>query len=177
MKNLAMAVALALQGAPRVVSMANHSAFDPKLLLDSTTTQAGSLARTPVPADTHLAVIDSVDMSSGTGKDSKPWMRLDVVYSIDSPAVKSALGRDKVLLTQGIMLDRTPEGGLDYSKGRNVTLNRLRDATGLNQEGQPFAPRMLQGKPVKIVVTHTPSTSPAAQPGDVWENVVAFVKA
>lgn len=184
MKTLAMAVALALQGSTRVVSMCNHSAggmssgsaFDPKAFLDMQTDQATSTVRVPIPARQMRAFVSEVDMSGGTSKEGKPWMRLDVVYEVDDPTVKAELGREKVTISQGIMLDRTPEGGLDYSKGRNVILGRLREAVGLNTPGQPFSFRMLVGKPLQIVVSHKPSTRPGAQPGDVFEDVTGFVK-
>lgn len=152
------------------------SAFDPKLLLDATTDQANSTERIPVPAGEHLSVIENVDVRAGN-KDGKDWAFLDVTYNIDSQQVKETLGRQKVVLTQGIGLDFTPTGGLDYSKGRNVNLGRLREATGLNVPGQPFSFRMLVGKPLKIVVNHSPDTRPTARPGDVFENVNGFVKA
>lgn len=177
MKTLSTAVALALQGATQVNSMFNSSGFDPKLLLDASFAEANSIVRIPVPIGEHVALIEKIGMSNGTGKDGKEWARLDVTYNIDSQAVKEQLGRDKVTLSQGIMLDRTPEGGLDFSKGRNVTLGRLREATNLNTPGQPFSFRMLEGKVLKIVVGHSPSDRPGAQPGDVYENVNAFVRA
>lgn len=174
--NMQRAVMMALQGARLDTPIFNMgSAFDPKLLLDAQTVEANSTVRVPVPAQEHVAVITGVDIRSGN-KDGKDWHFLDVTYEIDDPAVKQLLGRDKVALTQGIGLDFSPTGGLDYSKGRNVNLGRLREATGLNTPGQPFAFRMFVGKPVKILVTHSPSTRPGAQPGDVFENVAAFVK-
>lgn len=152
------------------------SAFDPKLLLDAQQTEANSTVKVPIPAREHMSVISAVDITSGS-KDGKDWSRLDVKFDIDDPKVKEELGREKVSITQGLMLDFTEQGGLDYSKGRNVQLGRLREAVGLNTPGAPFSFRMLVGKPVKIVVSHAPSTRPGAQPGDVFENVTAFVKA
>jgi hypothetical protein len=152
------------------------SAFDPKLLLDATTDQANSTVRIPVPAREHLALITEVDIRSGS-KDGRNWSFLDVTFEIDSPEVKQELGRDKVSLTQGIGLDFTSQGGLDYSKGKNVMLGRLREAVNLNEPGKPFGFRMLVGRPVKILVTHAASTKAGAQPGDVFENVSAFVRA
>lgn len=151
------------------------SAFDPKLLLDSTFDQPNSTIRVPIPAREHLSVITAVDIRSGN-KDGKQWAFLDVTYDIDDAALKAELGREKLSLTQGVGLDFTPEGGLDYSKGRNVNLGRLREATGLNAPGEPFSFRMFVGKPVRIVVGHSPSTRPGAQPGDVFENVNGWVK-
>lgn len=174
--NMHRAVMLALQGARLDTPIFNMgSAFDPKLLLDATTTEANSTVRIPVPATEHLSVITAVDIRSGN-KDGKDWSFLDVTYDIDSAEVKAALGRDKVSLTQGVGLDFNGVA-LDYSKGKNVMLGRLREATGLNEPGKPFSFRMLVGRPVKILVTHSPSTRPGAQPGDVFENVAAFAKA
>lgn len=165
---------LALAVASTLCSMS--SAFNPQAFLDVTFNQASSTIRVPIDAGTHMSVIEDVKIRSGN-KDGKDWAFLDVTYGIDSPELKTKLGRDKIQLTQGVSLDFTPDGGLDFQKGRNVMLGRLRDSTGLNEEGKPFGFRMLIGKPVKIVVTHTPSTRPGAQPGDVFENVSAFVKA
>jgi hypothetical protein len=52
------------------------------------------------------------------------------------------------------MLDLTEEGMLATGKGRNVLLGRLREATGLNQSGEPFAFPMLTGRPAKVQVAH-----------------------
>lgn len=155
------------------------SAFDPKAFLDMSFNEASSTERIPIPAQEHLAVISKVEVRAWTGKQdpSKSGLALDVTYEIDNPAVKELLGRDKVSIMQGIMLDLTPTGGLDFSKGKNVELGRLRDACGLNTPGAPFSFRMLEGKPVKILVGHAPSTRPGARPGDVYENVNGVVKA
>jgi hypothetical protein len=173
--NLTKAVMMALQGAP-IDAPIFCSAFDPKLLLEATTDQANSTERVPVPVGEHVAVIAEVNIRSGN-KNGNDWAFLDVTYDIDNPAVKEALGRQKVTLTQGVGLDFTPNGGLDYSKGKNVQLGRLRDCVGLNVPGQPFSFRMLQGKVLKIVVSHSPDTRPTARAGDVYENVSGFVKA
>jgi hypothetical protein len=85
---------------------------------------------------------------------SKSGMALDVTWSIDDAAVKEQLGRQEVTVKQGIMLDVTETGGLDMGKGKNVSLGRLREATNLNQPGQPFGFRMLEGRPAKVKVEH-----------------------
>ena len=155
------------------------SAFDPKQFLDMQFNDANSTQRIPIPAQEHVAVIEKVETRAWQGKadPSKSGLALDVTYTIDDPNVKALLGRDKVTVTQGIMLDITPTGGLDFSKGRNVQLGRVREACGLNTPGAPFGFRMLEGKVVKIVVGHRPSDRPGAQTGDVFEDVNAVVKA
>lgn len=157
----------------------NASAFDPKLFLDMQTNEATSTVRVPIPPKEYLAVISKVDTSKWTKRDDPSvfGLRLDVTYDIDDADVKALLGRDKISVAQGIMLDLTPQGGLDYSKGKNVTLGRLREACGVNTPGQSFSFRMLEGRPLKVVIGHKPSEAPGAQSGDVYENVVGFVKA
>ena len=68
--------------------------------------------------------------------------------------MKELLGRDKVTVRQGIMLDITDSGGLDMGKGRNIGLGRLREAIGLNTPGQPFSFSMVAGRVAKVNVSH-----------------------
>lgn len=132
-----------------------QSAFDPKAFLDVVVTEQGSTSVTPIPPGEHLSVVEKVDTRAWQARDgTSSGIALDVTYNIDSPEVKAALGRPKVTVTQGIMLDLTDGGALDMGKGRNVTLNRLREAVGLNEQGKPFSFRMLEGKVVKINVQH-----------------------
>lgn len=155
------------------------SNFDPAAFLDATLTESNSLVTVPIPVGEHLAVIEKVSTRAWQGKQdpSKSGIALDVQYIIDSPAVKEVLGRDKVTVTQGLMLDLTESGSLDMGKGKNVQLGRLRDACGLNVAGAPFNFRMLEGKPVKVVIGHRPSDRPSDPPGTVFSDVNGVVKA
>ena len=56
---------------------------------------------------------------------------------------------------QTIWLDLTESGSLDFGKGRNVGLGRLRDALGQNETGKPWQPGMMVGGVAKIKVTHS----------------------
>lgn len=64
------------------------------------------------------------------------------------------LGRDSLKVRDSFWPDVTPNGGLDMAKGKNVKLNRLRDAVGLNTPGQPFSIGMFSNKMVKAQVSH-----------------------
>lgn len=132
------------------------SQFDPAAFLDMTFNEANSTQRIPVPAQEHVVVIEKVATRKWTKRDdpSKSGLALDITYLIDDPAVKTLLGRDKVTVVQGIMLDLTESGALDFGKGKNTELGRLREATGLNAPGQPFGFRMLEGKVLKVLVSH-----------------------
>jgi hypothetical protein len=58
---------------------------------------------------------------------------------------------------QDIWLDQDANGDLDYSKGKNVGLGRLREALGQNQPGQAWSPAALKGAgPAMLVVTERP---------------------
>jgi hypothetical protein len=132
------------------------STFDPNTFLEMTTDSANSTVSVPVPAGEYLAFIEDVKAREWvSSKDpSKAGMALDIIWNIDDAAVKQLLERDKVTVKQGIMLDMSESGGLDMGKGKNVSLGRLREATGLNTPGKPFGFRMLNGQAARIVVSH-----------------------
>lgn len=131
--------------------------IDIQSFLDSTTTEANSTVAVPVPEGEYTGIIEKVDARTWTAKDdpTKSGITLDVVWLVDDQSVKDQLGRDKVTVKQGIMLDLNDSGsGLDMGKGKNVQLGKLRQATGLNAPGQAFAFSMLNGRMGKILVKH-----------------------
>lgn len=148
------------------------SQFDPNQFLEMSTTDANSTVSTPVPAGEFVAFVEKIEARPWqSSKDpSKSGMALDILWNIDDAGVKQFLERDKVTVKQGVMLDVTPEGGLDMGKGKNVTLGRLREAVGLNAPGQPFSFRMLEGKAARVKVSHR---SDPQRPEIVYAEVVA----
>lgn len=132
--------------------------FDPNTFLEMSVTEANSTVAVPVPAGEYLAVVEKIEARPWQSKDdpSKAGMALDILWNIDDANVKALLERDKVVVKQGIMLDMSESGGLDMGKGKNVQLGRLREALDLNQPGQPFGFRMLEGRMAKVRVKHRP---------------------
>ncbi len=129
--------------------------FNAQEFLDATTTAAGSTKIIPVPIGEYMGVIDKVAPRQWQSKDgTQSGIALDVIWLVEDEAVKQALGRPTVTTKQGIMLDLTPQGALDYSEGKNVGLGRLREAVGKNEEGVPFSFSMLPGLSAKIAITH-----------------------
>ena len=130
--------------------------FNPDQFLDMQVTESNSTEAIPVPVGEYTAVIGEVKCRPWQKKDdpSVAGLALDITWELDDEAVKELLGRSKVTVKQGAMLDLTDSGGLDMGKGRNVTLGRLRDAVNLNQAGQPFAFSMLVGRIAKVKVDH-----------------------
>lgn len=143
--------------------------FDPASLFEQTTTEVNDTKIIPIPEGEYLAVIEKAETSTWQSRDgTKSGIRLDVHYLIDDEGAKAATGRDKLTVRQGIMLDLTEDGrGLDMGKGKNVGLGRLREATGLNVPGQPFAMAMIPGRLVKIKVTQRPGDDPETVYNDV----------
>ena len=131
------------------------SQFDPASFLDATTTEASSTQTIPVPVGEYNAVIKEVKSRTWSSRDgTKSGLALDITYDIDDAAVKQLLERPTVTVRQSIMLDITEQGTLDNGKGKNVQLGRLREAVGQNTAGQPWAPRMLEGQPLRVAVAH-----------------------
>ena len=129
--------------------------FDPATFLDMQTTEPMSTAPVPIAQGEYPAVIEKVDTRAWKARDgSSSGIALDIVWNVDDAGVKAALGRDKVTVKQGIMLDLNESGtGMDTGKGKNVSLGRLREALGLDQPGVPFSFRQLIGHAAKISVT------------------------
>jgi hypothetical protein len=130
--------------------------FDANSFLEMSVDQSNDTVSVPVPAGEYLAIAEKIEARPWQSKTdpTKAGMALDILWNIDDAGVKSFLGRDKVTVKQGIMLDVTPEGGLDMGKGKNVGLGRLREACNLNEPGRPFSFRMIEGQMAKVKVTH-----------------------
>ena len=130
--------------------------FSPDQFLDMQITEPNDTETLQVPVGEYTAVVGEVKVRTWQSKDdpSKAGLALDLSWELDDQDVKSYMDRDKVTVKQGIMLDLTESGGLDFGKGRNASLGRLREALNLNMPGQPFAFSMLTGRVGKVSVTH-----------------------
>lgn len=136
--------------------------FNPELFLNQTTTDANSTEYVLVPVGEYVGIIGpisadsfkSFDIKKGENAGKKAY-RLDLKIDLqdDTGALKELLGRPPSV-TAGIMLDIKPDGGLEFGKGRNVALGRLREAVGQNATGKPWAFGHLTGQPVKVKVVH-----------------------
>jgi len=130
--------------------------FDAQSFLDMQIADANSTATIPVPVGEYAAIIDKINVRQWTKKDDPTisGLTLEVFWNVDDQQVKELLGRDKVSVKQGVMLDITEEGGLDMGKGRNVGLGKLRQALGLNEPGVAFSFNQLPGQYAKVSVKH-----------------------
>lgn len=129
--------------------------FDANAFLESSVSSSNDTRIIPIPQGEYHGIIEKVAPRQWQSKDgSQTGIALDVFWSIEDQGVKEFLGRSEVTCKQGIMLDTTPQGGLDMSKGKNVGLGRLREAVGKNGEGEMFSFAMLPGLSAKVAVSH-----------------------
>jgi hypothetical protein len=127
------------------------STFNPDDFMNSTTSESNSTQYTQVPEGEFQASIDSVTpRTTGTGK-----ALLSVKWKVDDEGVRLETGMAEPSVFQTVWLDVTESGGLDFGKGKNVQLGKLRDALGQNTPGKPWAPGMLVGGLAKIKVKHS----------------------
>lgn len=104
----------------------------------------------------------------------KGYPILDIQWRPSSPELQAKLGVEKLpLVRQSIFLDVTSAGGLDMGPFKNGDLNRLREAIGLNNDGQKWGFPDFIGKPAKIKVVHKPNEKDAANP---YVNVTSVTK-
>lgn len=142
------------------------SAFDPDKFMEQTA-DAGSTSFEPIPAGEYTALIDDVVVrTAGDG------VVMDVSCLLQDPETAAKLGRDRLLVKTGIFLDLTPNGGMDMGKGKNVRLNKLRDAVGQNKPGWKYP--MLKGAgPLKVTVGLRPDKN---SPDVIYNDIKAFGK-
>jgi hypothetical protein len=129
--------------------------LDPKQFLDATYNEANSTELVTVDEGEYQAIAGEVDMTEWTGKKdpSKSGFKLTIPWEIDDQAMRAKTGRERIIIRQDIMLDMSPQGMLDFGKGKNVQLGRLREALGLNQPGKPFSFRQIPGQAAKVKVS------------------------
>lgn len=137
-----------------------NQTFNPELFLNIQHEEANSTELLPVPDGEYTAVSEPVteksfieyDIKNGERAGSKGLM-LKVLWAINDEGgvLKEMLGRSPKV-GQTIMLDVKQDGSLEFGKGRNVELGRLRAALNQNGNGAPWAFSMLGGKVAKIQV-------------------------
>lgn len=152
------------------------SVFDPSSFLDATTTEQ-STKRPAIPSGTDLVgVISKVAGRAWQGKKDPTQSGIAIDLSIEfdltqNPSVHSLVGVDKVVIMDGLMLDLTEGGAIDYSPGKNNKLRRYREALGLNVPGQPFSARMMEGRTIRCKIKQD------VYEGDIYDKIDSVAKA
>ena len=129
------------------------STFDVNAFQNATFTEALDTTYTPVPEGEYTAAVrEADDIKIRTTE--KGSVILDIKWTIDDASVAAATGFETNTVRQSVFLDTTANGGLDFSKGKNIQLGRLRNAVKQNQAGQPWTFGNLVGSVARITVKH-----------------------
>lgn len=156
----------------------NASLFDPSSFLSQETIEAAT-KRPPLPVGDYTATINDVKFRQWQSKDgTKSGMAADIPLVIEVPAeVQAQLGltQSTLTLTDGIFVDVTEAGMMDWAPGRNRQFRAYREATGQNVAGQPWSPAKLVGQPVKVKIAHR-VIDQGASAGDIVEDIKGIVK-
>lgn len=134
------------------------SMFDPSTFLDATL-EAPTEKRPPLPVGDYTAIVGEVKARAWQGRTdpTKSGIAWDIPLTIEIPAeVQSQLGLQQptITLQDSIMLDLTEGGTIDNSPGKNRRLRVYREAVDLNKAGDSFSARKMQGKVVKVKISH-----------------------
>ena len=127
------------------------STFNPDTFLNTEVSSANATAYVPVAEGEFPGSIKKIAPRVLT--DGRAV--LDVTLAVDDETVRQETGMAEPTVRQTIWLDLNESGSLDFGKGRNVGLGRLRDALGQNVSGKPWQPGMMIGGVAKIKVTHS----------------------
>lgn len=159
-------------------------AFDPSTFLNATISQANT-RRPPIPAGTVLqGTLGEPKINRVVGKQEKNlgvvYFFLEIPVEVDlttNPTLRDKIGQDKVMFSgpssfKGSM-DFTPQGGLDTAPGKNNTLRILREALGMNQDGQDFSIMMAQGRTVLAQIKNDPDQN---DPNTIWDRIQTITK-
>lgn len=138
--------------------------FDANTFGQMSFTESNSTESVPVPVGEWPATIGDKKIDTWAAKDgSSSGLKMYVYWDIEDPAVREVTGREKSRVRQEFMFDLVEgTGALDFGKGKNVRLGRLREATGLNTPGQAFSFDMLVGRMAKVNVKHRPDNRDAS---------------
>ena len=127
------------------------STFNPDTFLNTEVSSANATAYVPVAEGEFTGSIKKI--APRVLNDGRAV--LDVTWAVDDETTRQETGMAEPTVRQTIWLDLNESGSLDFGKGRNVGLGRLRDALGQNVSGKPWAPGMLIGGVANIKVAHS----------------------
>ena len=130
--------------------------IDAKQFMNAQYSEPNSTKRTPIPPGEYKAIVDKVELETFPGKKdtSKVYLKCNATLNLDEPTLRTQLEREKVVIVHGFLVDLNDAGAIDFSKERNVTLGKFREAIGMNTPGTPWSFPMFEGKVLRVKVAH-----------------------
>lgn len=148
------------------------STFNPDAFMSTSVKEANDTKFTPIPdhpeGEGWESQVDDVKARQVKGKDGTPSFVIDLTWAILAEPVKKETGLDKPTVRQTVWLDLTKEGNLDFGKGKNVQLGRVREALGQNKPGKAWKPQDLMGQMAKVVTKQRPDPE---NPENIYNDV------
>lgn len=136
----------------------SDSIFNPEQFLDQVYEEANDTKTIPVPEGEYLALVDDVKARTWTSRDKmSSGISLDVVFDVQDENAKAATGREKVVVRYSFSLDLDAAGRIDFGRGKNTKLGKLREVLDMNTPGVPFSFLNMKGRMAKVFVTQRPS--------------------
>lgn len=142
------------------------SQFDPQRFLEATL-DTPTEKRPPLPVECpgtndgfYTAVIGEVKARTWDSKKPdakvKAGIAWDVPLELQIPQQLQDLLKysPTFTLTDGFIVDLNEQGMIDNSPGRNRRLRNYREACDLNKVGDVFSAKKMQGKVVKVKLSH-----------------------
>lgn len=142
------------------------TSFDPQSFLDATLS-APSERRIPLPVECpgttdglYTAIIGEVKARVWDSKKAdakvKSGIAWDVPLDLQIPdQIQRELKYSPTFtLKDSVMLNLNDQGMIDNAPGRNPRLRMYREAADLNKPGDVFSAKLLQGKVVKVKISH-----------------------
>lgn len=154
------------------------SAFDPATFL-AATFDTPSVRRPPIAVGEYMGIFGAPEYRPWVSKSdsTKSGAAVDYMIELDIPEeerTRIGLEQPTLKVKHGIMLDTTPTGDLDRSKGKNGGIRILREALDMNKPGDTFNLTSPQGRPVKVKISHREYPEGS---GEFFEEVVGLVRA
>lgn len=139
--------------------------FDPATFMNQTVDQPIADDYVLCPEGEYQAIVDDFDetvfrtnefvYSKGPNAGLPGEMTtFECPWVIQDDRVKLALGRDKVVVTEPIILDFDSNGALDHGPNKNVKLGQLRTAVGQNSAGAWSISNLKNAGPSMVRVVH-----------------------
>ena len=146
--------------------------FDPDAFLEGVADGPMDTVIVPCPEGTFTAQVNKLEPRNVETKNGDRLI-LGVTWKILDDEVLETLERDVVTVRQDIWIDLDESGAIDTSKGKNVTLGRLREAVDQN-ETPKWRPRMLLDQIAPVKVRHRVDKN---DPQNKFADVTAVTKA
>ena len=131
--------------------------FNPESVLSGRYSESLDTRSTPIPEGEYVGVVQEIkaDNFRTTPKGST---MVDIPWRIDHPELEDTVGHPSSTVRQTIFLDLNDRGDLDFSKGKNIALGKLREALGQNTSGKAWSFMDLVGGTANVRVRHRPNS-------------------